>query len=80
MKAIITCKVNGTRFYLTEKGYASDNPSRAAEYRDRTDADIKAAIESKDFAWRGQFDWHGAYILANKKIADPQDERKGEGK
>jgi len=70
MNAVVTCQINGTRFFLTDDGLATDIPARAATFRDQTDAQTTAIIETTQAAWEG-FDWVGAYILANGVVCEP---------
>ena len=47
---------NGTRFYLTEDGYASDIRSRAQVYRWEDQAEAVAAAACSEQGWQG-FCW-----------------------
>jgi hypothetical protein len=52
----VSCVRNGTRFYLTDEGLASDLPRRAAVYRWEDQAMRAAADAKAEKAWRG-FAW-----------------------
>lgn len=54
---LVSCVLNGTRFYLTDEGMASDIQGRARRFRHYGEADAVAAEERKDYAWRGQAKW-----------------------
>jgi hypothetical protein len=68
MKAVITTEINGCRLFLNDQGLATDRMDRAAEFRDQTDAQLRAVRENCDPAWHG-IRWHGAYLLHNGAIA-----------
>ncbi len=65
--AVCTCEKNGTRFFLTADGYASDIPQRAKIFRDGSDAHFTGIRISCLPEWKG-FDWHGRYMTNNYKI------------
>ena len=69
MKAIVTAKHNGTRFFLTDQGLASDIPTRARAFNYSFDAQREANIENADsWRWCG-IRWKVAYMLHNSTIA-----------
>lgn len=53
---LVSCEKNGTRFYLTDEGTASDILSRARRYRDIAAAEVSADGARLERAWSG-FDW-----------------------
>ncbi len=67
MDAIVTTIKQGTRFYLTPKGYASDIPERAATYNYSYDAQTAADNANREYAWQG-FRWFATYRLHGGEI------------
>lgn len=47
----VVAVINGTLFYLTAEGYASDRPERARMFRDLTDAALEAVKQNRDRTW-----------------------------
>jgi hypothetical protein len=70
MKAVITSRYNGTRFFLTDEGLASDIPERARTFYYSHDAQHVANIENAD-AWRWcGIRWNVAHMLHNGALAE----------
>ncbi len=70
MDAIVTARHNGTRFFLTDEGLATDRPERARTFNYSYDAQHTANIENAD-AWRWfGIVWHAAYMLHSGAIAE----------
>jgi hypothetical protein len=55
---VVTCTLNGVRFFLTEGNTASDILARARQFQDRATAQAVARQERLDRAWNGRFKWH----------------------
>ena len=53
---LVSCVLNGTRFYLTDEGLATDIQKRARRFRCYNDADEHAHAEKRDPGW-GRFKW-----------------------
>ena len=76
MRAVVTLRLNGTRFYLSPALLPTDIQDRAKTYRDLSDAELSAARENSDDTW-GELTgmWHAAYILADGSLSIPDVER-----
>ena len=65
---LAACDKNGTRFFLSERGTATDIIENARRYRDPTEAYLDSCKQNSDYAWHG-FDWRLCrYIPATKAL------------
>lgn len=74
---VVSCLHNGTRFFLTESGVASDIPDRAKVFRhshDATLAAIEARKEWQTVAMGSAMKWESGH-LTPAGFASPNDER-----
>ena len=60
-KPVLSCLLNGTRFFVSESGTATDIPNRAKVYRDLTDAAFVALRENDDPSW-GRMKWAPGHL------------------
>jgi hypothetical protein len=67
MKAVITTIKNGTRFFITDDGLATDILERARQFIWSYDAQIVANVANCERAWTG-FHWHVTHALSNGVI------------
>jgi len=69
MKAIVTTEKNGTRFFLTASGMATDKPEQAYGCIYSCDAQRIADNANSEPQWqRWGFRWEVAYMLHNGEI------------
>jgi hypothetical protein len=55
VKAVVTCELRGTRFFISESGCATDIPERAKTFRELAGANLHAIAQKGQ--WHGEFDW-----------------------
>lgn len=60
---VVSCVHNGTRFYLTIEGTATDIPARANTWRWQDQADTAAHDARGEYAWQG-YDWQPMRVAA----------------
>ena len=54
---VVTCRHNGTRFYLTDEDLATDMLSNARVFRWEDEAREVATSARYGYEWRGEFRW-----------------------
>lgn len=70
MRAVVTTVHNGTRFYITDDGFATDIPGRAGNFNYSYDAQNECNRQNLDSRqWLG-IKWHVSYMLSDGSVTE----------